>query len=78
MSGEGASGYGVITFKTTTAAYAAEKALQRAGLWAEVAAVPRSLSTDCCLGVRIQWAAREAAQEALRQAGVPFVGVWPL
>lgn len=78
MSGGGAGGYGVITFKTTTAAYAAERALQRAGLWAEVAAVPRSLSTDCCLGVHIEWAVREAAQEVLRRASVPFVGVWPL
>jgi len=76
--GGGAGEYGVITFKTTTAAYAAEKALLRAGLRAEVVAVPRSLSTDCCLGLRIEWAAREAAQEALRRAGVAFVGVWRL
>jgi len=67
--------HGVVTFKTTTAAYASEKVLLRAGLQAEVIAVPRSLSTDCCLGLRIEWAAREAAQEALQRADVAFVRV---
>jgi len=67
--------HGVVTFKTTSAAYASEKVLLRAGLQAKVIAVPRSLSTDCCLGLRIEWAAREAAQVALRGAGVAFVGV---
>jgi len=65
----------VGTYKTTTAADASEKVLWRAGLQAEVIAVPRSLSTDCCLGLRIEWAAREAAQEALQRAGVAFVRV---
>jgi hypothetical protein len=77
-AGGGASPYGVVTFRTTSAAYASEKALLRAGLQVKVIPVPRSLSTDCCLGLRIEWPQREAVQEALRRAGVAFVAVFPL
>ena len=70
---------GIVIYETSTAAYASEKVLQRAGLEAKVIPVPRSLSTDCCLGLRIRWDDREQAQELLRAAGIAFVAVfeWP-
>ncbi len=48
------------------AALASEKLLRAKGYAAKVVAVPRSISTDCCLGVRIVWAEREAVVAALR------------
>ena len=71
--------YGVITYRTTSAALHSERILTRAGLSVRVIDVPRSLSTDCCQGVRIAWEAREAAARALEEAGVPYVAIlsWP-
>lgn len=79
MSAETEERQGVVVYETSTAAYASERVLQRAGLEAKVIPVPRSLSTDCCLGLRIRWDDREQAQELLRAAGIAFVAVfeWP-
>jgi len=71
--------YGVITYRTTSAALHSERILTRAGLSVRVIDVPRSLSTDCCQGVRIAWADRETAAHALDEACVPYVAIlrWP-
>ena len=71
--------YGVVTYRTTSAALHSERILARAGRAARVIDVPRSLSTDCCQGVRITWEEREAVARALDEAGVPYVAVlrWP-
>ena len=78
MTGDGSSApNGVVIYKTTTAAYASEVALHAAGLQAKVIGVPRSLSTDCCLGVRIRWLDHESVRETLRKAGIEFLQVYP-
>jgi len=71
--------YGVVTYRTTTAALHSERILLRAGFAVRVVDVPRSLSSDCCLGLRIPWVDREAIMRALDEAGVPYVAIlaWP-
>ncbi len=71
--------HGVVVFQSTSAAYASEKAVQRAGLEAMIIGVPRSLSTDCCLGLRVCWEERAQVEDLLRQARIDFVGIylWP-
>ena len=67
---------GVVTYRSTSAAYASEVVLHEAGLQAKVIGVPRSLSTDCCLGIRIQWPEQERVRELLHGAGIEFVQVF--
>jgi hypothetical protein len=76
---EGETRHGVVVFQSTSAAYASEKAVQRAGLECKIIGVPRSLSTDCCLGLRVRWEERAQVEEILRQARIDFVGIylWP-
>jgi hypothetical protein len=68
---------GVVIYRTTSAAYASEKALQERGLQARVIPVPRSLSTDCCLGLRIAWKAQDKVRELLTREGIPFEALFP-
>ncbi len=76
-SGAPASENGVVVYQTASGAYASEKVLRAGGLDSAAIPVPRSLSTDCCLGLRITWAQREAVKGALRSAGIAFVAVFP-
>lgn len=69
--------YGVVTYRTTTAALHSERLLTRAGYTVRVVDVPRSLSSDCCLGLRVLWSQREVIAQALDEAGVPYVAVLP-
>jgi len=69
--------FGVVVYESTSAACASERVLQRAGIDMRLVAVPRSLSTDCCLGVRFHWADREMVEGILREAGIPFVAIYP-
>jgi hypothetical protein len=39
--------------------------------------VPRSISTDCCLGLRIRWEEHQLVQEVLRSEGIEFVDMFP-
>lgn len=70
--------YGVVVFGTTTAVMRSEKLLSAAGFAVKIIPVPRSLSTDCCQGLRISWDDRVAVQRALERAGVEYVAVYPL
>lgn len=69
--------YGVVIYRTTSAAYASEKALRLWGLRAKVIPVPRSLSTDCCLGLRIAWEARDQVRHLLNREEIPFEALFP-
>jgi|YNPNPStandDraft_1061719.scaffolds.fasta_scaffold25389_3 hypothetical protein len=71
-------GYGVVVFRTTTAVMRSEKLLSMAGFQVKIIPVPRTLSTDCCQGLRILWGDRVAVQRALERAGVDYVAVYPL
>ena len=77
MRADEAEQHGVVVYRTTSAAYASEKALQERGLQAKVIPVPRSLSTDCCLGLRIAWKARDQVRELLTREGIPFEALFP-
>lgn len=68
--------HGIVTYETTTAAMASEKLLLGQGYRVVVVAVPRSISTDCCQGLRIPWADRAAVELALRAAGIPYVALF--
>ena len=65
----------VVTFFTTSAAMAAEKACQEAGLPGRVIPVPRQITADCGLGWRTEPENRPAL-EALFRARALEVDGW--
>ena len=69
--------HGVVVYATTSAAMRSEKVLRRAGYRVKIVPVPRSLSTDCCLGLRFPWDQREQIEKELRRTGVEYVAVYP-
>lgn len=60
--------YAVILVHSTSHAIRAEKILHQAGIRCKLIPVPRHLSSDCGVCVRIQQADREAALQALESA----------
>lgn len=65
----------VILFHSTNHALRAEKVLQGAGIHCRLIPVPRHLSSDCGVCVRIGQSDREAALLALERAAVEVEGV---
>ena len=68
-------GYAVILVYSTAHALKAEKALQRAGVSCKLIPVPRHISSDCGVCIRIRRADREKVLEILEGAGVGIEGV---
>jgi len=68
--------YAVILVQSTSHAIRAEKLLQRAGIPCQLIPVPRRLSSDCGVCVRVERADREAAARALEEAGLVVEGVY--
>jgi hypothetical protein len=66
--------YTVILVYSTSYALRAEKVLQGAGISCKLIPVPRHLSSDCGVCVRIRQADREMALQALETAGVEIEG----
>jgi hypothetical protein len=62
--------YAAILFFSTSYALRAEKVLHKAGTPCKLIPVPRHLSSDCGVCVRIERTDREAALEALETARV--------
>lgn len=62
----------IVTFHTTAAAMAAEKACREAGLAGRLAPVPRAVSSDCGIAWRCAPETREALTQLLAQKGVAF------
>ena len=62
--------YSVILFHSTNHALRAEKVLTKAGIASKMIPVPRQLSSDCGVCLRIAQSSREAACRALEDAGV--------
>jgi len=71
------SRHGVVVYRSTSTAFASEKVLQTAGFQVRIIPVPRSISTDCCLGLRIRWEEHQLVQEMLRSEGIEFVDMFP-
>ncbi len=67
--------YAVILVYSTSYALRAEKVLGRAGIRCKLIPVPRRLSSDCGVCVRIKRADQEAAIQALEAARVEMEGV---
>lgn len=67
--------YAVILVYSTSYALRAEKVLAQAGVPCKLIPVPRHLSSDCGVCVRIRQSHREAALEALEAAGVKTEGI---
>ncbi len=67
--------YTVLLVPSTSHAIRAEKALKAAGLECKLIPVPRHLSSDCGVCVRIRRQDREEALHALEAAGVALEGV---
>jgi hypothetical protein len=64
----------VILVYSTSHALRAEKVLQGMGISCKLIPVPRHLSSDCGVCVRIGQADREAALQALEAAGAEIEG----
>lgn len=67
--------YSVVLFHSTSYALRAEKVLGNAGVDCKLIPVPRHLSSDCGVCVRVRRADREATRQALDEAGVEIEGV---
>ena len=67
--------YGVILVHTTAAAMRGEALLNRAALAVKLIPVPRNLSSDCGLAIRILTEDREQALAVLAKEHVDVAGV---
>ena len=67
--------YVAILVLSTSHALRAEKVLHMASIESKLIPVPRSLSSDCGVCVRIKAEDSEAAEEALRKQEVAFEGI---
>lgn len=63
----------VATFASTHLALRAEKAAKAAGLTFRMVPVPRSLSTDCHMGLQVAAKDREILSELLQTKGIEAV-----
>jgi hypothetical protein len=70
--------YGVILMPSTGHAVRAEKILTGAGIEARMIPVPRNLTSDCGVSIRIRHEDREWAQATLAENRVPFERYEPL
>jgi hypothetical protein len=68
----------VILVYSTSYAIRAERVLNMTGVQSKLIPVPRHLSSDCGVCVRIAQSDREAAIQALQQAGVEVQGVYEI
>jgi hypothetical protein len=69
---------GVILFSSIHFALRAEKLLKEKGISYKLIPVPRHLSSDCGVCLRISWGKKEEVLALLAQAKVRVDGVHPL
>ena len=67
--------YAVILFHSTSHALRAEKVLERAGISCKLIPIPRHLSSDCGVCVRVGRADGDAALRVLEDAGAEMDGM---
>jgi len=72
------SEYGVVLFRTTSAAIRGEKAAIAAGLTVKLIPTPRQYSSDCGMSLRFDWTQADAMRRTLASAGVDVVEIRPL
>jgi Putative Se/S carrier protein-like len=67
--------YAVILAESTSHAIKGEKVLRDAGIKAKLIPLPRHLSSDCGVSVRIPVDKIEDVESILKEKGVPFIGI---
>ena len=67
--------YGVILFPSIYFALRAEKKSKEKGLSVRLIPVPRHLSSDCGVCLRISWEQRETIESLLKKEGVKMEGM---
>jgi hypothetical protein len=67
--------YAVVLVSSTSYALRAEKVLGNAGIDCKLIPVPRQLSSDCGVCVRVDRADRETTRQVLEEAGVEIEGI---
>ena len=67
--------YAVVLVYSTNYALRAEKVLTAAGIGCKLIPVPRRLSSDCGVCIRVLRSDWEAARQALEQAHVEIEGI---
>jgi hypothetical protein len=67
--------YAVILVYSTSHAIRAEKLLHRAGIKSKLIPIPRHLSSNCGVCLRISPSDQDVAAEALKRAGIEIEGV---
>jgi hypothetical protein len=67
--------WAVVLVYSTSYAIRIERILKAAGIPGRLVPVPRHLSSDCGVCVRIDPAQKEAVREALTAAQVEYVGI---
>jgi putative Se/S carrier protein len=67
--------YAVILAESTSHAIKGEKVLRNAGIKAKLIPLPRHLSSDCGVSVRIPVDKIEDVESILKEKGVPFIGI---
>lgn len=72
------AGFGVVLFRSTQGAIAAEKALLAAGVPHKLVPVPRHLSSACGFCLRFAWDDRERVAALLANGRLEVEGVEPL
>jgi hypothetical protein len=71
-------GQGVILFPSIHFALRAEKLVKQKGIIYKLIPIPRHLSSDCGVCLRIPWEEKDDVLEILAQAGVKIDGTHPL
>jgi hypothetical protein len=69
---------GIILFPSIHFALRAEKLVKQKGILHKLIPVPRHLSSDCGVCLRIPWEKKEEALGILTQSGVKVDGAHPL
>ncbi len=69
---------GVVLFPSVHSALKAEKLTKGKGFSVKLIPVPRHLSSDCGVCLRIPWEDKGPIQQTLIEAGVPIETVHPL
>lgn len=65
----------ILIFRGTHQVLSAEKTLKKGGVTMRLIPVPRRLTSDCGLAIRIPPAERERARDLLARASIPPVSV---
>ncbi len=67
--------FGVVLFHTTSAAFAAEKALNKAEIDCALVPVPRQFSSDCGISLRFDWNREPEVAQLLQTVGVETAAI---